>query len=45
MAIRFEEAFGGSAEMWLGMQAAYDLAQARMRREGTTLSRLASSIM
>ena len=29
MAIRFEQAFGGSADMWLRMQAAYDLAQAR----------------
>ena len=29
MALRFEQAFGGSAEMWLRMQAAYDLAQAR----------------
>ena len=29
MAIRLEKAFGGSADMWLRMQAAYDLAQAR----------------
>jgi antitoxin HigA-1 len=29
MAIRFEQAFGGSADMWLRMQAAHDLAQAR----------------
>jgi addiction module HigA family antidote len=29
MALRFERAFGGSADMWLRMQAAYDLAQAR----------------
>ena len=29
MALRFELAFGGSADMWLRMQAAYDLAQAR----------------
>ncbi len=29
MAIRFEKAFGGSAEMWLRMQAAYELAQTR----------------
>ena len=27
MAVRFEKAFGGSADMWLRMQAAYDLAQ------------------
>ena len=29
LAIRLEKAFGGSAEAWLRMQAAYDLAQAR----------------
>ena len=28
MAIRLEKAFGGGAETWLHMQAAYDLAQA-----------------
>ncbi len=28
-AIRLEKAFGGSAEAWLRMQAAYDLAPAR----------------
>ena len=33
MAIRLEKAFGGAADAWLKMQAAYDLAQAR-RREG-----------
>jgi len=27
MAVRFEKAFGGSADMWLRMQAAYDLAR------------------
>lgn len=29
MAIRFEMAFGSTADAWLRMQAAYDLAQAR----------------
>jgi addiction module HigA family antidote len=29
MAIRLSKAFGSSAEMWLGMQTAYDLWQAR----------------
>ena len=29
MAIRLEKAFGGTAEAWLRMQAAYALAQAR----------------
>jgi antitoxin HigA-1 len=31
MAIRFEQAFDGSADMWLRMQAAYDLARLRQR--------------
>ena len=31
MAIRFEKAFGSTAEMWLRMQTTYDLAQARGR--------------
>jgi len=29
MALRLEKAFGGTADLWLRMQAAYDLAQAR----------------
>jgi antitoxin HigA-1 len=29
MAIRLDKAFGGSAEAWLALQAAYDLAQAK----------------
>ncbi len=29
MAIRLDKAFGGGAETWLRMQAAYDLAQAQ----------------
>ena len=33
MAIRLSKAFGSSAETWLGMQLAHDLAQAR-RHEG-----------
>lgn len=31
MAIRFEKVFGSSADTWLRMQLAYDLAQARDR--------------
>lgn len=31
MAIRLDKAFGGSAEAWLSLQTAYDLAQARKR--------------
>ena len=40
MALRFEKAFGGSADMWLRMQAAYDLAQARMREGEMNIPRL-----
>jgi plasmid maintenance system antidote protein VapI len=39
MALRFEKAFGGSADLWLRMQAAYDLAQAR-NQQGKMNSRL-----
>ena len=31
MAIRFSKAFGSTPETWLGMQMAFDLAQARER--------------
>jgi addiction module HigA family antidote len=31
MAVRFAKAFGGTSEIWLRLQAAYDLAQVRRR--------------
>ena len=34
MAIRLDKAFGGGADIWLGLQLDYDLAQAR-KHEGT----------
>lgn len=34
LALRFEQAFGGSADLWMRMQAAYDLAVARRSEEG-----------
>ena len=37
LAIRFEKAFGGSATMWLRLQAAYDLAQARKKIENINI--------
>ena len=37
LAIRFEKAFGGSASMWLRLQAAYDLAQARKKIENINI--------
>jgi antitoxin HigA-1 len=40
MALRFEKAFGGSADLWLRMQAAYDLAQARKRYAKMNIPRL-----
>src|ERR1700683_1008171 len=40
MALRFEKAFGASADMWLRMQAAYDLAQARKRQSKMDIPRL-----
>lgn len=43
MALRFEKAFGGSAEMWLRAQAAYDLAQVRKRGKDFIIPRLAAS--
>jgi addiction module HigA family antidote len=41
MALRFEKAFGGSADMWLRMQVAYDLAQVRRHRRNLNVPRLA----
>jgi antitoxin HigA-1 len=43
MAVRFEKAFGGSADMWLRMQAAYDLAKVRQRKGQIVVRRLRSS--
>jgi addiction module HigA family antidote len=35
MAARFEEAFGGGADVWLRMQAAHDLATVRQRQKNS----------
>lgn len=43
MAIRLEKAFGGSADFWLAMQTAYDLAQARKHQGKISIRRLADS--
>jgi antitoxin HigA-1 len=40
MALRFEKAFGRSADMWLRMQVAYDLAQARKTQGKMNIPRL-----
>ncbi len=39
MAIRLEKAFGSTADAWLRMQAAYDLAQARRREKDIKVKR------
>ena len=43
MAIRLEKAFGGSADSWLRMQAAYDLAQARQHEDEIEVQRCANA--
>jgi len=40
MAVRFEKAFGGSADLWLSMQAAYDLARVRLHDKDIIVDRL-----
>jgi addiction module HigA family antidote len=40
MAIRFEKAFGSTADTWLRMQLNYDLAQARQHASEIMLERL-----
>ena len=40
MAIRLAKAFGGSAEVWLGVQMDYDLAAAERRRPAIKVRRL-----
>lgn len=39
MAIRLEKAFGSTADAWLRMQAAHDLAQARRREKQIKVKR------
>ena len=41
MAIRLDKAFGGGAEIWLRLQAAYDLAQAEKRADKIKVRRVA----
>jgi addiction module HigA family antidote len=41
MAIRLEKAFGSTADTWLRMQAAYDLAQARKNAGQINVQRVA----
>lgn len=39
MAIRLEKAFGGTADSWVRMQTAYDLARARARSDQIQVER------
>ena len=40
VAIRLDMAFGGTAETWLALQSAYDLAQARRQANGLEVKRV-----
>ena len=40
MAIRLEKAFGSTADAWLRLQGAYDLAQARAREHEIDVERI-----
>ena len=39
-AIRFEQAFGSTADVWLGMQSAYDIAEARRTGSAPQIARI-----
>ena len=41
MAIRFDKAFGGGADTWIRLQAAYDLAQAEKHASKIKVQRVA----
>jgi len=41
MAIRLDKAFGGGADTWLRLQAAYDLAQAEKEADKIKVQRIA----
>ena len=42
MAIRLDKAFGGGAETWYRLQAAYDLAQAMKHADTIKVKRIAA---
>lgn len=44
MAVRLEQGIGGTAESWLRMQNAYDLAQARERAKEIHVKRLTPKV-
>lgn len=44
MAIRLHKAFGGSAEIWLKMQLAYDLSKAQKKAAGIKVKRYSANM-
>lgn len=44
MAVRFEKAFGSTADTWLRMQMNYDLTQVRKRASSISVERLAPKV-
>ncbi len=44
MAIRLDKAFGGGADTWLRLQAAYDLAKAMKHADGIKVERLSPAV-
>ena len=44
MALRLEKALGGTAESWLTLQTAYDLAQARLRLADLSIKPVAPKV-
>ncbi len=44
MAIRLEKGIGGSAEAWIRLQAAYDLAQARLTASAIKVRKLTPKV-
>lgn len=45
MAVRFEKAFGSTADTWLRMQTNFDLAQVRKRADKIAVSRLTPKVV
>jgi addiction module HigA family antidote len=44
MAVRLEQGIGSTADTWLRMQTAYDLAQVRLRRDEIKVKKLAPRV-
>lgn len=44
MAVRLEQGIGSTADTWLKMQTAYDLAQVRLRRDEIKVKKLAPRV-